>query len=297
MKRFSTKEFLKWFCLLWAWQAGFALAGQPVVFVLAASSKVVVTNPKGQQYSALPTQRLARGYTVAIPKGQRFSAVVLNTGNRRVFTGPARLEVIADTIRLRKGPAAKVTPIADDNLDLIDQWVRVYGRKQPDQQPKEETAGAEEESLQAISPIEGSLLLTRSPEFRFEGELPREGNLMLFDSRDKRFWVEPLESLQLTLPPAAKFEWGRAFTWEVRRLTGGRVLSGSFQIASEETARALLQAKVPDTPDILPESRLFYAMRLQLASAHAEADEVWSSLGVVMTRKGKPSQLRQVPPR
>ncbi|HEX4857284.1 MAG TPA: hypothetical protein VFV28_10755, partial [Limnobacter sp.] len=155
-----------------------------------------------------------------------------------------------------------------------------------------ETDEKKDVELHALSPIDNSLLLTRNPEFRFEGELPREGNLMIFDSRGKRFWVEPLEGLQLTLPPAAKFEWGRAFTWEVRRLTGGRVLSGSFQIASEETARALLQAKLPDTQDVLPESRLFYGMRLQLARAYSEADEVWSSLGISMDRSGIPSQLR-----
>jgi hypothetical protein len=287
------KGLLKWVCLFWALQAGLVFAAQPVVFVLAASSKVVVTNTKGQDYSALPTQRLYRGHVITIPKGERFSAVVLHTGNRRVFNGPARLEVISDTIRLLKGPAAKVTAISDDNLDLIEQWMAVYRRQvrlvSTEPHPLEE----EEVKLEAIQPVEDSLLLTRSPEFRFRGRLPREANLMLFDARGKRFWVEPLETLQLTLPPAAKFEWGRAFTWEVRKLTGGRVHSGSFQIASEETARALLEAKVPDTPDSLPESRLFYGMRLQLAKAYLEADEVWSSLGISMSRNGQPTQVRE----
>ena len=122
--------------------------------------------------------------------------------------------------------------------------------------------------------------------------LPREGNLMLFDAKGKRFWVEPLEGEYLTLPPAARFEWGQSFTWEVRRLTGGRVISGSFQIASEETARSLLAARVPDSPNTLPENLLFYGMRLHLAKAYKEANEVWASLGMSLSPAGQPSRVR-----
>ncbi len=276
--------------------AGLAQANEPVVFVLAATEKVVVTNPKGQQYSALPTQRLLHGHTVTVPKGQRFSVLVLNTGNRRVYNGPARLKVIADTVRVLSGPAVKVFPVEEAHLDLIDQWINLYVRPRgvlPVKGNKaDKTEAAENDSLRVLQPIDGSLLLTRNPEFVFQGDLPREGNLMLFDSRGKRFWVEPLESEYVSLPPAAKFEWGQSFTWEVRRLTGGRVVSGSFHIASEETARSLLEARVPDTAGTLPEAKLFYGMRLQLAKAYKEADEVWASLGMVLTAHGQPSRIR-----
>lgn len=273
--------------------ASAAHAQSPVVFVLAASDKVVVTNKKGQQYSALPTQRLLHGHLVSVPKGHRFSVVVLSTGNRRVFNGPARLKVIADTVRVLSGPAVKVFPIDQADLDLVKQWMSLYARSSGKVTvAKPGPADPEEPTLQAIQPIDGSMLLTRSPEFVFEGELPREGNLMIFDSRDKRFWVEPLESEYVTFPPAAKFDWGQSFTWEVRRLTGGRVASGSFQIASEETARSLLAARVPDSPSTLPESMLFYGMRLQLAHAYKEANEVWASLGMSLSPKGQPSRVR-----
>lgn len=275
------------------WLAGAVHAQSSVVFVIAASDKVVVTNPKGQKYSALPTQRLLPGHLVNVPKGHRFSVVVLNTGNRRVYNGPARLKVIADTVRVLSGPAVKVFPIDQADLDLIDQWMSLYARprgKVAVVKPNPENN--DEPSLQALEPIDGSLLLTRSPEFVFHGELPREGNLMIFDSRGKRFWVEPLESEYVSFPPSAKFDWGQSFTWEVRRLTGGRVVSGSFQIASEETARSLLAARVPDSPGTLPESQLFYGMRLQLAGAYKEANEVWASLGMSLTPKGQPSRIR-----
>lgn len=267
-----------------------AQAGDAVVFLLAATDKVLVSNPKGQQYRALPTQRLLHGHTVDVPKGQRFSVAVLGTGNRRVFSGPARLRVIADTVRVLKGSIPKVIPLAPAELDLIDHWVSVYAR--PKGFVRKDKARESDTSLQALHPIDGSLLLTRNPEFLFKGDLPREGNLMLFDSKGKRFWVEPLESEYLTLPPAARFEWGQSFTWEVRRLTGGRVVSGSFHIASEETARALLEARVPDSPNALPESRLFYGMRLQLAGAYKEASEVWESLGIELTPQGQPALLQ-----
>lgn len=278
-------------CLL---LTGFAHAKDPVVFVLAATDKVVVTNQKGQKYSALPTQRLLQGHVINVPKGERFSVQVLKTGNRRVFTGPAQLRVIADTVRVLSGPPVKVFPIEQAHQDLIDQWVNLYVRPRGVQPAKNGNAEPpKENTLRVLRPIDGSLLLTRNPEFVFQGELPREGNLMLFDSKGKRFWVEPLESEYVSLPPAAKFEWGQSFTWEVRRLTGGRVTSGSFHIASEETARSLLEARVPDTDEVLPESKLYYGMRLQLANAFKEANEVWQSLGMVLTEQGQPSRIRR----
>lgn len=268
-----------------------AHAGGPVVFVLAASENVVISNSKGQRYSALPTQRLLQGHTVNVPKGQRFSVVVLSTGNRRVFNGPAKLKVISDTVRVLSGPAVKVFPLEQAQLDLIEQWMSVYAR------PRENVPAspAEPEAkpmLQVAQPIDNSLLLTRTPEFVFQGDLPREGNLIIFDAKGKRFWVEPLESKYVSFPPAAKFDWGQSFTWEVRRLTGGRVVSGSFQIASEETARSLLEARVPDLPETLPESQLFYGMRLQLAGAYQEAIEIWNALGMTLSPGGQPSRLR-----
>lgn len=284
------KQVLSCLLLVFGLFAGIAQAGDAVVFVLAATDQVVVTNSKGQPYRALPTQRLLQGHTVNVPKGQRFSVAVLGTGNRRVFNGPARLKVIADTVRVMAGSTPKVFPLAPADLDLIDQWVAVYARPRGIvSKDKQQEADSD---LQALHPVDGSLLLTRNPEFLFKGDLPREGNLMLFDAKGKRFWVEPLESEYLTLPPAAKFEWGQSFTWEVRRLTGGRVASGSFHIASEETARALLQARVPDTPNALPESKLFYGMRLQLAGAYKEATEVWGSLNIQLSPQGQPVPLQ-----
>jgi hypothetical protein len=282
------------FFVLLFW-AGFAQAKEPVVFVLAATDKVVVTNPKGQRYSALPTQRLLHGHTVVVPKGQRFSVLVLNSGHRRVYRGPARLKVIADTVRMLSGPPVKVSPVEQVHLDLIDQWMNLYARPRGVLPVKgDKTDPTETNPLRVLQPIDGSLLLTRNPEFVFQGELPREGNLMLFDARGKRFWVEPIESEYVSLPPAAKFEWGQSFTWEVRRLTGGRVVSGSFHIASEETARSLLEARVPDTASTLPELKLFYGMRLQLAKAYQEANEVWESLGMVLTVNGQPSRISRL---
>lgn len=281
-------------CVGLFWFAGAAHAQSPVVFVLAASDKVVVTNLQGQQYSALPTQRLVHGHLVNVPKGHRFSVVVLNTGNRRVYTGPAKLKVIADTVRVLNGPAVKVFPLDQADLDLIDQWRSLYARPRGSLVALKPTPVADQETptLQAVQPIDNSLLLTRSPEFVFKGDLPREGNLMIFDSRGKRFWVEPLESEYVTFPPSAKFDWGQSFTWEVRRLTGGRVVSGSFHIASEETARSLLAARVPDSPNTLPENLLFYGMRLHLAKAYKEANEVWASLGMSLSPAGQPSRVR-----
>ncbi len=296
---------VKWTRLLWMilWSMGISTslgaenAYSAVVFVLAATDKVVVTNPQGQRYSALPVQRLLSGHRVTVPKGQRFSVLVLNTGKRRVFYGPAQLEVVSDTIRLLSGAAAKVFSLAQQDLSLVDRWINLYERPKnavADKVNPTPTSSSDVE-LEVVQPIDGSLLLTRTPEFVFKGELPREGSLLLFDSKGKRFWVEPIESQYLTFPSAAKFEWGQRFTWEVRRLTGGRVLHGSFNIASQDTARTLLQARIPDLPSTLPESMLFDGMRLQLAGAYREANQVWERLGMSLSPTGRPSQIRNVP--
>ncbi len=262
----------------------------PVLFVLAASGGVNLNGPEGQTYSVLPTQRLVFGQSITVPKGGRVSFLVLKTGNRRVFQGPAQLKVIADTVRLVKGAAPKVSPMSQAELDMVQQWMSLYARPRvkPSSSPPSNT---EENAFQVIEPIDNSLLLTRSPEFVFRGEPPREGNLMVFDARGKRFWVAPIEGEYLTFPPAANFNWGQSFTWEVRKLTGGRLLSGSFQIASEETARALLEARVADLPGVLPEAELLYGMRLHLAGAFVEAKSVFTRLGLQIDLQGQPRQV------
>ncbi len=262
----------------------------PVVFVLAVSGQVSLTGPKGQAAPLLPTQRLSFGQTMTLGKGARVSVLVLKTGNRRVFQGPAQLKVIADTVRLVKGAAPKVSPMSQAEIDMVQQWMSLYARPRIKPSPVN-PASAEENTFQVIEPIDNSLLLTRSPEFVFRGEPPREGNLMVFDARGKRFWVAPIEGEYLTFPPAANFNWGQSFTWEVRKLTGGRLLSGSFQIASEETARALLEARVADLPGVLPEAELLYGMRLHLAGAFVEAKSVFARLGLQIDAHGRLSPL------
>lgn len=285
------KHTLHWFlALLLMGHAGvWAQSGQtaPVVFVLAASGGVSLSGTQEQAYPVLPTQRLVFGQQISVPKGGRVSVLVLKTGNRRVFQGPAQLKVIADTVRLVKGAAPKVSPMSQAELDMVQQWMSLYAR--PRVKPVLATpTNTEENVFQVLEPIDNSLLLTRSPEFVFRGEPPREGNLMVFDARGKRFWVAPIEGEYLTFPPAANFNWGQSFTWEVRKLTGGRLLSGSFQIASEETARALLEARVADLPGVLPEAELLYGMRLHLAGAFVEAKSVFARLGLQIDAQGQP---------
>jgi hypothetical protein len=288
------KHAFNWFliCFLMGQVPAWAQGGpkSPVVFVLAASETVRLTGQDGGTFSALPTQRLVFGQTLELPKGARVSLLVLKTGNRRVFHGPAQLKVIADTVRLVKGAAPKVSPVSQAELDMVQQWMSLYAR--PRIRPTLPAPNVSEEStFQVIEPIDQSLLLTRSPEFVFRGEPPREGNLMVFDARGKRFWVAPIEGEYLTFPPAANFNWGQSFTWEVRKLTGGRLLSGSFQIASEETARALLEARVADLPGVLPEAELLYGMRLHLAGAYVEARSVFARLGLQVDAQGQPRRV------
>lgn len=276
--------FLRFACILIALFHSLAWAGKPVAFVLASTPGVVVTNLNKQSYEALPLQRYAKGHQLQLKKGARLSLAILGTGHRRVYLGPARLQVGDGIVSVRSGPAPQVSSLRSDDVELVEQWLRRY--------PRRSNLGERPHSpLRIVSPPDEAMLLTRSPELEFAGDLPREGSFLLFDGQGKRRWVQQLESHRLEFPKSVGFEWGERFTWEVRKLTGGRVLSGSFHIAGEETARVLLKARVPNLPRTLPETRLLYGMRLQLINAYLDAQSVWTSLGFELDQAGRPSRL------
>lgn len=258
---------------------------QPLALIMASKGPAMVTNLKRERYPALPLQRLFKGHQIDLNAGARVAIALPGAGQQRVYTGPARLWVGAGAISVRPGPAPKVKALSDDQLDLLQQWLTEYPRRgnKADLKPTG--------NLEVLEPRQEALLLSRSPEFQFRGELPREGSLLLFDGQGKRFWVQQLDKDWIHFPSSVGFDWGQNFTWEVRKATGGRVLSGSFRIASEHTARTLLAARVPQNEDSPLEDLAFYAMRLQLARAYDEADSIWTYLGIAVDRNGRPARI------
>lgn len=274
-------------CLAWAAPEDRAFPNdlKPVAFVLASTVGIEVTNLHQRTYDVLPLQRFVEGHVLTLPKKARLSLVLLETGQRRVYEGPAKLEVGMDAVFVRAGKKAKVSQMDEEQLALVEQWMTEYPRRGNRPEKRIST------NLELQSPKDGEMLLTRMPEFVFKGTLPRDANVLLFDANDKRIWVQPFENLQFTFPPALGLDWGQRVNWEIRKPTGGRLLSGSFHIASEETARALLDARVPENPRIKPEFLLFYGMRLQLAGAYQEARAVWEGLGFNVDKAGRPNKL------
>lgn len=278
---------LVWPCVLWAAPDDRANANdlKPVAFVLASTEGIQVTNLHKRTYEVLPLQRFVEGHVLDLPKGARLSLVLLDSWQRRVFDGPAKLEVGEDVVFVRSGRKPKVSQLSEGLVELVQQWLVEYPRRG---NKPEKRLGTD---LELVSPKDAEMLLSRTPEFVFKGTLPRDSNFLLFDSNDKRIWVQPFDNLQFSFPSALGLDWGQRVNWEIRKPTGGRLLSGSFHIASEETARALLDAKVPERHKIKPEFSLFYGMRLQLAGAYQEAQSVWQSLGFQVDRAGRPSRL------
>ncbi|MCQ8895410.1 hypothetical protein NQT62_03025 [Limnobacter humi] len=258
---------------------------EPTALVLAVAGRVSITNENRQTYDALPLHRLVPGHRIALAKGARLSLMVRSTGNRRVYRGPARLLLKDQFVSVRQGEQPKVQALTPLEHDLAEQWLVRYPRR--GNQPEPRFLG-----LEIVTPKEGAMLLNRFPEFVFKGDLPREGSLLIFDGQGKRFWVQQLDDVRVHFPNAVEFGWGQNFTWEVRKLTGGRVLEGSFSIASEWTARQLLEARVPDLPGTPREDLLFYGMRLQLANAYEDANRVWESLGIALDSTGRPRRFR-----
>ncbi|HEY1059906.1 MAG TPA: hypothetical protein VGE55_14365 [Limnobacter sp.] len=265
--------------------SGDLLPLEPTALVLAVSGRVSITNENRQTYDALPLHRLVPGHSIVLAKGARLSLMVRATGNRRVYQGPARLLLKDQFVSVRFGAQPTVQALTPLQHDIAEQWLVRYPRR--GNQPEPRFLG-----LDVVSPKDGAMLLNRFPEFVFKGDLPREGSLLIFDGQGKRFWVQQLDDVRVHFPNSVEFGWGQNFTWEVRKLTGGRVLAGSFSIASEWTARNLLEARVPNLPSTPREDLAFYGMRLQLACAYEEASRIWESLGIVLDSTGRPRRLR-----
>lgn len=244
----------------------------PVAWTLFTTDKSLIYPRNGYAAELLqPLRPLYMGNVIEIPEGEEVSILIPESMTRRHYSGPAKLAVIKDTVSVREGPKVRVFPADPERLKLARSWASTSTLNKDSQY--------DESKLNLIEPQDNAVLLTTNPMFHFAGQLPRDGQLIVFGENGRRFWVQPLESLDVGFPPAAQFKWGQKFTWEVRKSTGGRVLNGSFEIAPQETAFELLQAKVPNVPDVPKEDLIFYGVRLELARAYKEAQAVWSQLG------------------
>jgi hypothetical protein len=244
----------------------------PVAWTLFSSNKSLIYPRNGYAAELLqPLRPLYMGNLIEIPEGEEVSILIPDNMTRRHYSGPATLAVIKDTVSVRQGPKVRVFPADPERLKLARSWA-VFPVSRIDNH-------YDSSRLNLIEPKNNSVLLTTNPVFRFSGQLPRDGQLIVFGENGRRFWVQPLDGFEAAFPPAAQFDWGQKFTWEVRKSTGGRVLSGAFEIAPKEVAFELLQARVPNVPDVTKEDLIFYGVKLELARAYKEAQVVWEQVG------------------
>ncbi|MDX1669847.1 MAG: hypothetical protein R3194_10540, partial [Limnobacter sp.] len=250
----------------------------PVAWALISSNKSLIYPRDGYSAEILrPLRPLYMGNVIEIPDGEKISILIPGNMTRRHYEGPAKLSVIKDTVSVRQGPKAKVFPADPERLKLARRWSNVSVHPSP------LVTGGGVFSVQ--QPRNNAMLLTTNPVFHFAGKLPRDGQLIIFGENGRRFWVQPLDEHVVDFPPAAQFSWGQKFTWEVRKSTGGRVLNGSFEIAPEDTAFDLLRNKVVNLPETPREELLFYGVKLELARAFDQADDVWNQLGTSPYRR------------
>lgn len=231
----------------------------------------------GNDLNGLPVA-LHMGQEIQVQKGGVLRALIFPQATVREYEGPANLKVIKDTISLVSGQPAKVYPATEKHVELAKSWVSQHANQFQTIQVQGKSGATDGSSFNTIYPIDNSVLLTRRPEFVFSGVPPKDGTLIIYRPDGRRHWVQPIEVNRITFPPAAEFEWGQKFTWEVRKRTGGRLLQGSFSIATEQQAFDLMSAKVPSLPDTPPEDLLFYALQLHMAGAYREAQAVMGNL-------------------
>lgn len=252
----------------------------PVAWVIqsrGASFKESSESESSSLNGALPVVLQPEQELTLAPQGL-LKALVFSQGVIRHFEGPAKLKVIQDTISVVDGPAVKVFPVEEKHLQLARQWTKTHQGDFTSLNGKFNQTLQSADEVGIVYPVDGALMLTRRPEFQFVGPLPKDSTLIIYRQDNRRHWVQQLDSLHVTFPPAAEFQWGESFTWEVRKRTGGRLLEGKFQIASEQQATLLMQSKVPALADTPTEDLLFYALQLQLAGAYREAASVVESM-------------------
>ncbi|NJM31608.1 MAG: hypothetical protein HC848_00295 [Limnobacter sp.] len=248
----------------------------PVGWVVHASETVKIKSSSAPWQMLRVLDDLQPGDSIELEPGDELSVLSFVQPGRRLFTGPANLEVRADTISIRRGERAKIFPVSDSQMALAKKWFALHpsGRPRTDfLKPKANPA------LRVEQPLNGALLLTRDPVFEFRGQMPRDGQLIIYLENGRRFWVQPAAENYISFPPATSFEWGQHFNWELRKHTGGRILEGSFAIATQEQAYELLVSKVPNLLETPREDLFFYGVRLELAGAQREANQMWEILG------------------
>lgn len=261
---------------LGAHAASSAPAAPSAVAWVAYSKGAQIVLPGAKKPVPLATlSTLGFGSQITLQKGDQLSVVVFSNNTRRVYDGPANLKVIKDTVSLRSGPEPEVFPASNEQLAVIQKWLTLH--------PKGLAAmpsppGLGKLPFDVIKPLEGALFLSRQPEFLLTGTLPRDAKLIIYDKDNRRFWVEPLENSHVTFPPAAEFQWGQSYSWEIRNFTGGSLLKGKFKIASEQQAFQLFKSKVPNLPSTPKIDLVLYALTLQMAGAYPEAQDVWATV-------------------
>jgi hypothetical protein len=270
---------------LWCWLAfpAFVFA-QDVAFVLSVTPQKRVSYGSSTPAAApvLPMQVLRSGDTLRLAKGSRLAvAMVLpnQKPQRRVYLGPAHLQLKTDHIAVLEGAKAQVSPLSESAVQLIAQW-QVWQQENKKPTLAHNQGAPASSALTLLSPKFDEVLLHRNPILVWQGSFPRDASLVVFDGQGKRFWSQALDEHTVEFPPALEFEWGQSYRFEVRKATGGRMYDGQFEIASETTTKDLLAERSNYLASALPEWRLLYAMRLHLARAYGQALPVWQAMGL-----------------
>lgn len=246
----------------------------PVAWVVFAKNKSLIYPREGYQAEVLsPLRPLFMGNLIEVPDGQKISIIIAHNKTLRHYSGPALLKVKTDVVSIVKGQKAKIFPAKAQWFDLAKRWSK--------QTNQVKWLASSKLPVVAVQPLRDALVLSQSPTFEFRGELPRDSHLIIFQSNGKRFWVQPVEDQVITFPPAAAFQPGETYNWELRRKSGGRVLQSAFTMATAEQSQHLVELKNQALASTTTEKAIMAAVRLQLAQAYSEAEHIWAHLGLV----------------
>lgn len=233
---------------------------------------------------AKPLSALYTGYELILKAKDSVTLLVPYSSTRRVYQGPARLRVRVDNVQVRWGEEPRVARVPQSHFDTLAAWLT-------HSHPPKAAVALAAEGVQVLHPLNAAMLLTREVTFQLAGEVPDDAQLILYGPDGKRFWVEQVDSPTVDFPPAADFDWGQRFTWELRKKTGGRLVKGEFSIAEESMAARLLSQKLPIRPETPQDDLLIYGLKLDMMGAFHEAEEVFSLVGITHDRSRWPVRL------
>ena len=254
--------------------SGIAHAAEPVAMVTDAKGGIFrLLDGKQEALSLL--SYMESGQSVNLESGAKISITFFTKPQELTLTGPAKLTIEADGVKVAEGKPAQTRKLAQGKADTARKFTVA-------QQERVAQASFEMRSAKPINlrePIDTEVLKW-TPGFVW-GAPPQvqKFHLVLSDDQGKIVQDVVLNKSNWQFPAGATLKAGKSYQWKVdAALPSGESLAatGKFSTADASKSKEILsqqpKAGAPFT------DRLFYAMLLESADLKVDARDEWRKL-------------------